>query len=702
MKFDFTRKRDKGYVLAFVGVMLIPLLAFTSFSVDLGAWYAKAAEIQQAADAASLGGAAFLPDVNRATVEAKNLAKRNGFDDADQNTTVTVSVPPEDPKRISVTIRLSGSSVPNYFSGVFGNSEQYLQRMSTAEYLPAPRMGSPRNYLGTGYCPLGNSNTATTPALNVTNGPFSFADNEANCAHPELAENWWLSHSYACNERTSGDRYLSYMDGTNNGITAVSAVNNSTKICNTTQAYSFDYFPNGTNEPNPRNVVPQSLHFARNPEYREDGYYFGITLKAPPGTAKTYSLEGFSMGTGSAGDGQCVNGPAILPNAADPIIESRYPASIFDASATTQWTLIDNGSFDPRVTTVSSGYQPAGWANQTTGRALNPPTTTANNCNLFSGWYNFPQTLSVPAGSEKTYWLQVKPPVYTQQTHANKLVANYRTQNVFSLRVKEGSTFSPCTSSPNDPIAQSSLVNGVDPYCPQIYGVEDLPVLTTFNFTSPSASRDFYFAELLSRYSNRTISMEVFDVDPFTTSLEIIKPDGSQQEFLPMVLCRTGMPASGNTEGACDDYSQQGVGPIPEAAPRRLDSSGQIVYEESATTRFNTFRGPSPLPKNLGSGCIPFYVSCPNKTWFDATGNVRINNGSFSADTALPTSGNGLLGLSNRTLRMSFVRGSDETANGWWRIRFNTTNQFSTRPTDRQTWSLKVSGEPVRLVPSNF
>ena len=44
---------EKGYALVLTALMLLPLLAFTGFATDVGAWYARASRIQRAADAAS-------------------------------------------------------------------------------------------------------------------------------------------------------------------------------------------------------------------------------------------------------------------------------------------------------------------------------------------------------------------------------------------------------------------------------------------------------------------------------------------------------------------------------------------------------------------------------------------------------------------------------------------------------------------------
>ena len=54
---------ESGYVLAMIGMLIIPLLAFTAFAVDLGSWYAPGvARMQRAADAAALAGVVWAND----------------------------------------------------------------------------------------------------------------------------------------------------------------------------------------------------------------------------------------------------------------------------------------------------------------------------------------------------------------------------------------------------------------------------------------------------------------------------------------------------------------------------------------------------------------------------------------------------------------------------------------------------------------
>jgi hypothetical protein len=138
--------RDAGYVIGMGALLLLPLLAFTGLAVDLGSWYARAAQIQRVTDAASLGGVALLPlSEDEAIERAHAVARQNGFFDGIDGIEVEAIPVGIDQMRV----RITDNNVPQYFTRMF-RDEVTISRASTAEYIPPVRMGSPRNFLGTG------------------------------------------------------------------------------------------------------------------------------------------------------------------------------------------------------------------------------------------------------------------------------------------------------------------------------------------------------------------------------------------------------------------------------------------------------------------------------------------------------------------------------------------------------------------------
>lgn len=179
---------DDGFTIALTALMLVPLMAFTALAVDLGAWYARASQIQRAADAASLAGVEALPRGDgAATAAALRVAADNGFVHGEDD--VTVVVEPLPPDQVRVTIR--DASVTQYFTSIFRDPTDnpvIIERSSLAEYVPPVRMGSPRNFLGTWYGSGTGGNSRVSDGI------------------PTAAwERFWLSISSPCSPMEDGD-----------------------------------------------------------------------------------------------------------------------------------------------------------------------------------------------------------------------------------------------------------------------------------------------------------------------------------------------------------------------------------------------------------------------------------------------------------------------------------------------------------------
>ncbi len=138
------RSRDRGYAVIMTSLLLIPLMGFAGFAVDVGSWYSAANRIHRAADAASLAGVIWLPDVAEATAVALEIAAVNGFDDADPDINVTITQ--IGPAELEVDIERVGLDM--YFVGLFLDDVS-ISRSATSEYVKSIPMGNPENYLGT-------------------------------------------------------------------------------------------------------------------------------------------------------------------------------------------------------------------------------------------------------------------------------------------------------------------------------------------------------------------------------------------------------------------------------------------------------------------------------------------------------------------------------------------------------------------------
>jgi len=192
--------RDRGYAIALTALLLVPLMAFTGLAVDVGGWYARAAAIQRATDAAALGGVAALPlGPSAASTAALNVAAANGFVNGVNGITVVATKVGPDQLRVTIT----DPDVPQFFTGLFRGNVS-IARSSVAEYVPSVRMGSPRNFLGTSYLPAGSGLTGQSGLPAGAPQEFFWLSVNSPCAMAEdgdLLSSWynamWVSGSFA-------------------------------------------------------------------------------------------------------------------------------------------------------------------------------------------------------------------------------------------------------------------------------------------------------------------------------------------------------------------------------------------------------------------------------------------------------------------------------------------------------------------------
>lgn len=228
---------DRGWVLAMTALLILPIMAFTSFAVDLGAWNSRAAQLQRAADAASLAGAPMLPDTAKAKGAAIKTLVFNGICGGASVTTGTnptcipakptyvVTASPLAQSTTQYQVSVTDNASQQAFSKLFRSSVS-INRAATAERIKPVPMGSPRNFLG------------TRQEFGTGNGA------------PNYPENFQLSVSGYCTRQEYGDRIAVRAD--NNGS------NTGAQSC-----------------------IPGSPSYVRqNPEFNPNGYFYAVEFPA--------------------------------------------------------------------------------------------------------------------------------------------------------------------------------------------------------------------------------------------------------------------------------------------------------------------------------------------------------------------------------------------------------------------------------------
>ena len=304
---DGRSPRERGYILALTALMILPILAFTSYAVDLGAWYARAAKIQAATDAASLAGAAQMPDFDTARAKAIEVATANGFTNGVDGITVNVTQVPNDPSKIKVNIL--DASVEQFFSGAFRDDVD-ITRQATAELIRPVPMGSPRNYIGT--------NTQQSS---------------------QWRENFSTAASGYCVSKEQGERRTAFSD------------------------WNYSSTSNGSGSF--QNCTPPTSGTIANDDYSSDGYFYVVEIpKTAPSSNLTIQVQGAAHCPGISAEGSS-NGADTPTNANSSDQRDAYQWTVRegDTADPAAGTPVGGPGNTPGPTTITSSTSVSGTNN---------------------------------------------------------------------------------------------------------------------------------------------------------------------------------------------------------------------------------------------------------------------------------------------------------------------------------------------------
>jgi hypothetical protein len=572
------RLRDGGYVIALTALLMIPLMAFIGFAVDLGAWYARAGQIQAASDSASLAGVTYLPDFAAAEAAALAVAERNGFVDGVDG--VTVDVVDLGSQQLRVDIR--DSDVSQFFTTVFSDDVQ-VERGATAEYILPVAMGSPRNYLGTGSDP---------------------GDVIATSRH----ENFWLAISGPCASRENGD-YLSAVSDANYYFSGGGPYTQNPGPVG--GGISWNRCTGADAEGTTINLTDGTT----GDSYDPNGYFYAIEV--PPSRAG----QALRVDVYDAAHCQSSNaGDSSASTATNRRFVTRY-----------RLRAPDPNPYIPEDNPLVSGQNVSFTSGTTDG-------VCATTSGLTSGGYRngWRQLVSVASAQAGIYFVQINTE-YAASTPGDA----FQGTNGFGLRARFGSTFTECSADPNETAIYSAS-------CAQVYAVDYMGVLANLQGSYPT----FFLADIGPEHSGKDMVIGLFDPGEGALRMEILDPLGRSVDFSWEVvpLYGTEVTPTGGNNGVVD---QPGAGPCSLAPPScsEIDVLGLDPQGDN--------RGWNPQPG-------PYYGS-----------RSKYSARKLQLVVELPE--NIATEYSGRT---------------WWRVRYHA----GTAPTDRTTWSVKVLGDPVRLV----
>lgn len=481
-------------VLVWFSLMLIALLSFVGFAIDLSNWWIQASKIQRAADAGAHAGVVYLPaDLPSATTTARAEVAKNGYRSSGSDLNATVAVHQEpNPNRLRVSVT---SDVETFFVSIFGIDEVTLTREAVAEYVMPVPMGSPENRLGN------DPEIGYNPQLwSMVGGPKSY-------------KHW-------------GDRYQS-------------------KVCRSGGGYNESNCGGG--------AVPGT----NNDDYATEGYLYAIDVTSPvPGEPLKIQIYdpafvdiGSTCGSSMLPDTTQRNALRSKPGNPYPDANVRYapgPGNFCSGDIdheganvhtsytvrrpdNSEWTDLDN----PIVNTAtcspqsfrpydpSSGTTIYNWLNSGTESIVDgqAPWTFAE---VFRRWVT---VCEIPAGSVQTgkYILQIR----TNATPANPTTydpsVNTGGHNRFSIRAGFG----------------DAGLASVDGSSLTMNARGRLPLFTNAN----SATATFYLAKVGSYDAGRTLRISLFDMGDVSGgagSLQILPPQEFASTFSGCEFVRDG------------------------------------------------------------------------------------------------------------------------------------------------------------------
>lgn len=334
------------------------------------------------------------------------------------------------------------------------------------------------------------------------------------------------------------------------------------------------------------------------------------------------------------------SGPVLLQMFDAPVCTDPVGGDVFGEQAAAfdvEVTVRRNDDLDPLLgTTLTNPPLTFDGENSTTGQCRFGTPNAQDECADADHLRECWTTLYTLPG-EGEYSVQVDP-MFSGDASRNER------HNVFALRAKTGSIGDPFIACTSDEARAPEGPSATPPYsltCPQVFGFEHVPI-----YAQGTASPLFFLASIDSRHNGKTLQVTLFDAAEGAETITLVDPDGNDATVTWEILCTTGASAGGS--------------PCPgENEPLGGRSGGPTTAVNVAGTVGEAHRT---FDRNHQSGKY-----------------------------------------SDRLLRLSLELPADiDAAYGgetWWKIRYSPPpgDDFDG---DRTTWSVKLLGDPVRLLPN--
>lgn len=630
---------DRGFVLIMVGLLIVPIVAFSALAIDVSAWYSRATELQRSADAAALAGVVWMPHITDSQSVAEKVLVSNGLT-IGGDISVTMA-PGEQPNSFKVCVK--DSHAPQFFSVVFSGPVS-LTRCATAQYDLPLELGSPLNYYG------GNASDNFGSTTIVTGTHDISSRTPKNTGNPEAPNNYATaktnppdSQSRGCRYWTSRntsynpDRYWGYWwdtagnrhGGTNSRLDSGTAA----RVWNSGGWHYAVELPDCLFT----HTVEDTEEFPNNPIPEEKSPNFWAAISGP----------GMFSFNGDAYAPRCKTSGGCSSNSNSMYRPTGYYFSLDVPSGTTAGN-ISLQVFDAAQSSSSGTKTPTGDVRY--GGNQNQETTfTLYNAGLTP--YDMGDDVQVSGctlttnGPNSAYdkkWVQICSftPVVGQRYYLNVKSANSsaNTYNGYALRAVAGTFPASCLSS-TLPQRRNVDCYGDDPQ-PRLSGYGDMEM---YNGIPQGIPTNFFIANVLRTYAGRTLVIELWDPG-----------DGAKGSEITVMRPYANPSDSADTEGT----EQKGC--RYRAWDPDSDPGGYTTINDANDCTISMSGSGSGSTSQYNGKWVQIKVQLPVDYTCDKTANPETEGGSC-----------------------------------WWQIRYRVTGGSLS---DYTTWTARIEGDPVRLI----
>jgi hypothetical protein len=565
--------RDEGgFVLPWMAIMLIVLIAMAGFGVDVWNWWYTSQKVQRAADAGALAGVPFMPgDLAGAQSTALAVVKQNGYQRAN-------AVPGLKDNQLVVTV---DDTVSNYFTSLLGLSTTNIARSATAEFNAPVAMGSPAGHL-------------------------------ANDPENGAADQHWLNIGAPGVDKHTGDRFADYAFCGSNSFNCPGGKNGD--YLDGTYVYTVDVPTVGGNGADIQVYDPELAVGNQNCDnfWLTSGPVSQIATLTPtyPDAAVRYAG---GQGIYCTGDDNTNLGAGKNPQATAWLVRdgSTFPGQPL------QNPVVPSGG-PPGATACAhqfKGYVPTDgnyWFN-----LLNPANTSgtpaydADFALAFHRWYPLCHV--------------TKPGKYFIQVRSNVPYSSGLFNDVTTLEAKQNPPSDTSLAGQNRySVRVIDSATKLVPVDAQTYALTRLPVYTN---TLANFNPTFYLARLLpgGGSTGRTLRLTFYDIGDVsgTTQLDILPPDDSPQKA--SITCANwvfnGDPANPKPSGVSTTALPSGCRMSGITSGDYTSGTNGVLVDVNVKT---------PANYTCGAG-LPKGVNDPNACWFKI--KMTYSSGAQANDT---------------------------------------------------------------------